>query len=229
LWLLRFEAAVVYGASGLSKLLDHDWFDGTVTWDRVMRQRADLDGLPSPVLSLLTDRSFHGVAAKVIIATELFIALGLWPRRTRYAAVWVAVCFHVAIDVTSSVEVFSYLAVAMLLVWAVPSTRDRTLTLDLDREAHRGLARSVRALDWLARFRVVARPGNALTVTDRDGRVRTGRPAVVFVLSRLLLTCWFALPLLLLRHNRARALPATRSDDDASEHETFDTQRIAAR
>ena len=37
LWLLRFEASVVYGASGLSKLLDSDWFGGTVTWHRVVR------------------------------------------------------------------------------------------------------------------------------------------------------------------------------------------------
>jgi Vitamin K-dependent gamma-carboxylase len=32
LWLLRFECAAVYGASGLSKLVDPDWFGGTVTW-----------------------------------------------------------------------------------------------------------------------------------------------------------------------------------------------------
>ena len=36
LWLLRFECAVVYGASGLSKLLDPDWFGGTVPWQRVV-------------------------------------------------------------------------------------------------------------------------------------------------------------------------------------------------
>ena len=39
LWLLRFECAVVYGASGLSKLVDPDWFGGTVTWQRVVRAR----------------------------------------------------------------------------------------------------------------------------------------------------------------------------------------------
>ena len=41
-------------------------------------------------MSLLTDRDFHTGAAKAIVLTELFIALGLWSRRTRYAAVWVA-------------------------------------------------------------------------------------------------------------------------------------------
>ena len=34
LWLLRFESSAIYGASGLSKLLDPDWFGGTVTWQR---------------------------------------------------------------------------------------------------------------------------------------------------------------------------------------------------
>ena len=101
LWLLRFECAAIYGASGLSKLLDPDWFGGTVTWQRVVRARDELEASPLPEwgLSVLTDRSFHTGAAKVIVLTELFIAVGLWWRGTRYAAVWVAVAFHVAIEI----------------------------------------------------------------------------------------------------------------------------------
>jgi hypothetical protein len=34
-------------------------------------------------VSLLTDRGFHTGAAKFIVLTELFIAAGLWWRRTR--------------------------------------------------------------------------------------------------------------------------------------------------
>jgi hypothetical protein len=159
LWLLRFEASVLYGASGLSKLLDADWFGGTVTWHRVTQHRSDLLASPLPgwAVDLLLDRGFHTVAAKVIVLTELAIATGLWSRRTRYAAVWLAVCFHVAIQLTASVEVFSYLAIAALVIWAVPSPRDRTLALDPARPAHRRLARTVRSLDWLARFRIVER------------------------------------------------------------------------
>ena len=93
LWLLRFECAAIYGASGLSKLVDPDWFGGTVTWQRVVRAREDLEAWPLPdwAISVLTDSGFHVGAAKVIVLTELFIALGLWWRGTRYAAVWVAV------------------------------------------------------------------------------------------------------------------------------------------
>jgi uncharacterized membrane protein YphA (DoxX/SURF4 family) len=210
LWLLRFEAGVLYGASGLSKLLDPDWFGGTVTWHRVTQHRADMLASPLPgwAIDLLLDRSFHTVAAKVIVLTELSIAAGLWSRRTRYAAVWLAVCFHVAIQLTASVEVFSYLAIAALVIWAVPSTADRVLALDRSVPSNRRLARTVGALDWLARFRVVDRPGPDVELVDRDGTTSTGRSAVAHVYSRLPLTAWPALPLLLLPSVRGTRRPA---------------------
>jgi vitamin K-dependent gamma-carboxylase-like protein len=199
LWLLRFECAAIYGASGLSKLLDPDWFGGTVTWQRVMRARDELGALPDWTVSVLTERSFHTGAAKVIVLTELFIAIGLWWRGTRYAAVWVAVAFHAAIEFSASVQIFSFLAIAVLVIWAVPSTRDRVLRIDPTAAGQRRLGAVVRRLDWLARFRVEpAPPGSRLEVADRDGRAIRGAPAVALALSRLPLTAWFALPALLL-------------------------------
>jgi hypothetical protein len=196
LWLLRFECAAVYGASGLSKLVDPDWFGGTVTWQRVVRARDELGALPDWAVSALTDRAFHTGAAKFIVLTELFIALGLWWRGTRYLAVWVAVVFHLSIEASASVQVFSFLAIAVLVIWAVPSTRDRVLRID---PSHRQLGALVRRLDWLGRFRVEpAPPGSAFELVDRDGTAIRGGPAVALALSRLPLTAWFALPALLL-------------------------------
>jgi hypothetical protein len=202
LWLLRFEAATVYGASGLSKLVDPDWFGGEVTWHRVerTRQRIEASALPDWVIPVLADRSFHTVAAKVIVATELFIAFGLWFRQTRYSAVWVAVCFHVAIELSARVEVFSYLAIAALVIWSVPSARDRVLVVDRSSANQRLLATTVRSLDWLARFRIEdGPPASSPRVIDRDGAARDGAAAVCFALSRLPVTAWFALPTLLVR------------------------------
>lgn len=212
LWLLRFEAATVYGASGLSKLLDRDWFGGTVTWHRVslVRHRLDASPLPAWAVTALTERSFHTVAAKVIVATELFIAIGLFWPVVRLAAVWVAVCFHVTIHVSASVQVFSYLAVAALVIWAVPSTRDRLILIDITDSRQRRFAGGVRALDWLARFRIAeGPPGSALQVTDRDGAVYIGRPAIVLALSRLPSTAWFALPTLLMPTVRPSQEPSS--------------------
>ena len=172
LWLLRFECSIVYGASGVSKLLDPDWFGGTVPWMRVVQAR---DELPGWAVSLLTNRDLYTGAAKVVVLTELFIACGLWSRRTRYAAVWVAVIFHVSIQLSANVQIFS--------------VRDRVVFVD---EQWRGY---VRALDWLARFRV--EPGG-FAVTDRDGTALRGTPARVLLLSRVPVTAWFALPALLL-------------------------------
>jgi uncharacterized membrane protein YphA (DoxX/SURF4 family) len=201
LWLLRFECSAIYGASGLGKLLDPDWFGGTVTWQRVSRARGDLQAwhLPDWAISGLTDRGFHSGAAKFVVLTELFIAAGLWSRRTRYVAVWVAVIFHLTIEASASVQVFSLLGIAVLLVWAVPSTRDRVLRIDLSDERHRRWAAVVRSLDWLARFRIEDAPaGSPPEVVDRDGTRLRGGPAIAFTLSRLPLTAWFALPTLLL-------------------------------
>ena len=197
LWLLRFECAAVYGASGTSKLLDPDWFGGTVTWQRVSSARAQLEAWPLPdwAVSLLTDRSFHTGAAKFVVLTELFIAAGLWSRRTRYAAVWVAVVFHLTIELSAAVQIFSFLGIAVLVIWAVPSTRDRVLRIDPAARRQRRLAALVRALDWLARFRIEPAPAGArLEVADRDGAAVRGAPAVALALSRLPLTAWFALP-----------------------------------
>jgi hypothetical protein len=199
LWLLRIEAATVYVTSGTSKLLDHDWWSGAVTWERVVRVQHRLvtdTPLPHWAIDVLTDRDFHTVAAKLIIATELFIALGVWSRRTRYAAVWVAVVFHVAIEVSASVQVFSYLAIAALVIWAVPSTCDRVLHVDPTSPVHRRLVRVVASLDWLARFRVEGDrpPGAPIAVADRDGATLEGGRAIALLFSRLPATAWFALP-----------------------------------
>ncbi len=232
LWLLRFEAAVVYGASGLSKLVDPDWLGGTVTWHRIVQVRDRLDASPLPgwAVSLLADRSFHTFAAKLIVITELFIAIGLWWRATRYAAVWLAVCFHVAIEVSASVQVFSYLAIAALVIWAVPSTRDRVVAIDPANPRHRRLAPMIGALDWLARFRVVdGPPGAPFTLTDRNGAVATGPPAVARVLSRLPLTAWFALPTLALPAIRpARRSPTPDQSGTAPEGEAAERSGLAA-
>lgn len=214
LWLLRFEAATVYGASGCSKLFDPDWFGGTVTWHRLVlvRSRMEASLLPSWAIDVLTNRSFHTVAAKVVIATELFIAVGLWSRRTRYVAIWLAICFHVAIQLSADVEVFSFLALAVLVIWSVPSTRDRTLLVDPASPRQRRLGRAVLMLDWLARFTVQqSSTGTPIRVADRDGRMRAGGRAEVFVLSRLPLTAWIALPVLLATDRRGMRAPGRRS------------------
>jgi hypothetical protein len=83
--------------------------------------------------------------------------------------------------------------------------------IDPENRRHRRLVPVIGALDWLARFRVVdGARGAPVTLTDRDGTVSAGAPAVARVLSRLPPTAWFALPTLLLpaaRRARRHQIP----------------------
>ncbi len=189
LTVLRLEVATVYAASGVSKLLDTDWWGGTVTRLRVERYRGRLSdvGLPDSIIDLLADPAFQAVAAKLIVLTELLIAVGLLVRRTRRSAIWVAVGFHGAIQFTAAVQVFSIAALAALVIWSERPARDRTVH---GSGAWLGL---IRALDWTGRFGREPASG-PLRVTD-DGRTLEGRLAALEVLGLLPLTFWFAAPL----------------------------------
>ena len=180
-WLLRGQVALVYLASGVGKLVDPDWSGGLVVWDRMVRNQDVLDPTPLPswAIDLLTSRWLYFVVGPAIVATELFIGVALWFARTRLAAIWIAILFHVAIEVSAHVQVFSYASIAALAIWVTPSTRDRVLLLG---DPTRSTARRtvVRAADWFARFRVEPAPPGALTtVVDRDGVESTAGPRPV--------------------------------------------------
>ena len=132
---LRAQVCLVYLASGFSKLVDPDWFGGLVLWDRVVRYQYVLEPTPLPAwaVDLLTERWLYYIVGPAAVFTELFVGVGLWFGRTRLAAVWVAIVFHLLIEVSASVEVFSYVAIAALAIWVTPSTRDRIVRVGGDR------------------------------------------------------------------------------------------------
>jgi uncharacterized membrane protein YphA (DoxX/SURF4 family) len=199
LWLLRGQVALVYLASGVGKLVDPDWSGGLVLWDRMVRHQHVLDPTPLPswAIDLLTSRWVYFVVGPATVATELFIAVGLWFARTRLAAIWIAVLFHVAIEVSAHVQVFSYAAIAALAIWVTPSTRDRVVLVGGDVITARAVRSLVQAGDWFARFRVEPAPPGALTsVVDRDGVEYHGWAATRLVLSRIPITFPFVAPLL---------------------------------
>lgn len=208
LWLLRAQVCLVYLASGISKLVDPDWFGGLVLWDRVVRFQHVLDPTPLPgwAVDALTSRWLYYGVGPAAVLTELFIGIGLWFHSSRLAAIWVAIMFHVLIEVSASVEVFSFVAIAALAIWVTPSTRDRTLRVGGDDGTSRGLIALVRAGDWFGRFRIErAGPDEpVLTFVDRDGTVSTGAHGAGVVLSRLPLTFPLAAPLLAWSNSRSR-------------------------
>ncbi len=184
-------------------------------WDRVVRYRHVLEPTPLPdwAVDLLTERWFHYLLGPAAVATELFIGFGLWFARTRLAAVWVAIVFHVMIEISASVEVFSLAALAALSIWVTPASRERLVRVGGSGRVSAALPRWLRAGDWYGRFRV-ERGGPddpILAVVDRDGTVATGSAATTLVLSRIPITFPVVGPYRALR----RALGRSRQGDQA--------------
>jgi hypothetical protein len=183
------QLCIVYLSSGGSKLLDPDWRAGLVIGDRFARygHQALERGVPQAVVDFLSRADVTSALSKIAIATELSLVVALWLRRTRVLALWWAVMFHLTIEVTSKVEIFTWLSLAILCLFATPDRKSRKLFYDPTRARGRMLAKTVAALDWLARFDVrpwepdALKKGHSLVVVGRDGSRATGLRAVAMV------------------------------------------------
>jgi hypothetical protein len=180
--LAQAQLCLVYLASGGSKLLDADWRAGLVIGDRLARygHQAIDRGVPRAAIDALSQPWATSAIAKGAIATELFLVFGLWSRRTRIFALWWGVLFHLAIEVTSKVETFTWLTLAIYALFATPDVHARKLYFDPSRAKGVVLARLVGAFDWLARFEIKAwepddiKKGHSIVVVRRDGSRATG-------------------------------------------------------
>jgi Vitamin K-dependent gamma-carboxylase len=181
--LFQIQVSLVYLGSTAGKLLDADWRGGQVLLRRFAEAPAIWAGhgfpLPPWVIVFLSSAWFASVAAKAAIASESFIALGVWLPRTRRLALWLGVLFHVSIELTARVELFSWLMVASYLAFVVPEVQERRFEFVRGNARAESLARLVALLDWCARFErtpllPAATDGAAFYVTNREGRRASG-------------------------------------------------------
>jgi hypothetical protein len=187
--LAQLEVSLIYVASGGSKLLDPDWRSGKVVLERLLMsaQQAADGGVPHRIFEWLCDPGVAGALAKLAIMTELLLSVALWMDRTRVFALWWGVWFHLTIEATSRVESFTWLTLAVYILFATPDVRARKIVYDASRAHGRFLARTVAWLDWLARFDVKPWPpddlrhGHAIVVVRRDGTHATGLHALSVV------------------------------------------------
>jgi hypothetical protein len=187
--LAQVQLSIVYLTSGGSKLLDPDWRGGLVIGDRFARYgyQALQHGVPRGVVDLLSQPASTSALSKLAIATELFLAVALWSKRTRVFALWWGTCFHLTIELTSQVETFTWLTLAMFALFATPDVGARKLFFDPSRPKGVVLAGLVASLDWLGRFDVRGwepdrlKTGHVIVVVRRDGSRATGIRAVAMV------------------------------------------------
>jgi hypothetical protein len=209
LWAVRLaqiQLSLIYVASAGSKLFDPDWRGGLVLLERLRmygHQAADV-GVPQPLLDWMTQADVTSALAKLAIATELLLAIGLGSRRGRIIALWWGLWFHLTIEATSRVEGFTWLTLAVYVTFVTPDVRARRLFFDGSRAKGRWAARLVALLDWLARFDIKpwapdpVRRGHVVVIVRRDGTRATGVRALAMVArcTPLLFPLWAPLALL---------------------------------
>lgn len=204
--LAQVQVSIIYLASGGSKLFDDDWRNGLVIGDRFARYGSEAlaRGVPTSIVEIFSRPASTSALAKLAIATELFLAMGLWMRRTRVFALWWGVMFHLTIEVTSKVEIFTWLTLTTYALFATPDSHARKFFFDPSRAKGVFYARLVGALDWLARFDVKPwepdrlREGHSIVIVRRDGSRATGIRALAMVARcvPLLFPLWAPLALL---------------------------------
>jgi hypothetical protein len=119
--LLQLQLSIIYIASGGSKLLDADWRSGRVHAQRQTRTTpAAVDaGVPRRLMAFLASPLGGSILAKGAILTELGVAVALWHPRTRRVAALIGIAFHVTIDFTAGVDIFSWVSIAILSLFLV--------------------------------------------------------------------------------------------------------------
>ena len=223
IWLARVQVSLIYLASSGSKLLDPDWRCGVVLADRITRHTAEAigRGVPSAVLSLLSSPRGSSLLALITIGTELAIAVLLWNRRWRKRAIYLGLGFHLMIEITSRVELFSWVMLAAYGFFVTPDVEARTIHYE-NRGVARALASLLRVVDWFGRFQLVpfepdaiTPKGQALVLTDRDERRYVGKQLLARTASSIpvLFPLW---PMFALWARVARSRDAARPTANAS-------------
>jgi hypothetical protein len=176
--LIGLTVSAVYLSSAGGKLLDSDWRGGQTLLVRFARSLEHLTerygALPDTLVALWTSPAFASVAAKSAISLELALAVTLWLPKLRPLALYAGALFHLNIELTARVELFSYVMGAAYVAFVTPEVRERIVELDPSTGTGQLVGRGLPWVDWLARFRVEGCPGAAFRVRDRGGAWREG-------------------------------------------------------
>lgn len=215
--LFQVQVSLVYLGSAAGKLLDADWRGGQVLLLRFARAPEiwAQHGLPLPAwaIAIVSSAWFASLAASVAITSEWFISLGIWFSPLRRLALWLGVVFHLSIELSANVELFSWLMVASYLAFVVPEVRERRFEFLPGNVRAERLLRFLTLFDWCARFERQPLPpaaaatsaGPAFYVTNRAGQRASGARGLLYLAEAVPVLFPFWLPMALYVELRGKA------------------------
>jgi hypothetical protein len=126
-WPLRFiqlHISVGYLLTSYLKTRGHTWIDGTALWYAL--NLSDLVRFKIP--SLITAPPVGAVLTWLSLASEAFVGIGVWFRRTRTMALLVGLGLHLGIALTLEIGFFSLVMITSYLAFVPGSSFERFLT-----------------------------------------------------------------------------------------------------
>jgi len=180
--LLYWQLSLIYLGASLDKILLEDWATGRFMDNFLANARVN------PVYLALSEVLPASWLAKSFswgsIATELAIGLGFLFRRTRAAAVWLAVLFHFSLYVLLEGDTFGHFLEDLLLAFGVVVAWPRGPVWLAPRRVSADTARRiVRIFDW-DRIFVVASPDGEPPPGVADGPIPLDRLGWGYLLRR---------------------------------------------
>lgn len=213
---MQVQVSLLYLSSGGGKLLDPDWRGGQTMLLRFQQgleeaARAGMT-LPEPLVHFLGTPALASLGSKAAISLELSLAFALWVPTTRAPALWAGAIFHLLIQASARVELFSWLMGVAYIAFVTPELHERTLRVDSGTKRGRAARTLVRVFDWFARFRIEELPASetaqgSVAVVGRDGESARGWavPAALARALPVIFLSWPVCALLALRQARDRS------------------------
>ncbi len=197
--LVQWQVAIVYVGSVLVKAT-HPMWSGTgavIRWLATVRVPETGHGVVGPLVRPLLAHPTVSVALDVaVMGAEVIVPLMLFAPRLRRAGIAAGVMLHGFMQMWLSPQLFTFLMLWGYYAFVPAGDRAYRVTYAPASPFDAWLARWYPRLDWLARTEWT--PGDALTLTDRDGAVRTGVAALrwLSVLTPATLLAFAALSLM---------------------------------
>lgn len=148
-WALRLvqvQVTVMYLSTALAKVVGGAWLAGTAMWS--VWHLEELQRMPT-VAAWMAAPGIVRAASVGTLVLEVAIGVLVWSRRARPWVLFLGVVFHLAIDATMMVGVFSWAVLVAYLTFLPPDVGDRVVSTF--REAFQ--ARAGSAWPLLSRWR----------------------------------------------------------------------------
>jgi uncharacterized membrane protein YphA (DoxX/SURF4 family) len=183
--LIQAQVSIMYFASAGSKALDPEWRGGMMMSQMVrpFARWLEQHSVPHAWAQWMQTPLGGSVIAKGAITTELAVAIALWSPSWRRIALWVGLLFHLQISLMTSVRLFTFMQLAMYLLFITPDVHARKVRFDPKKHAR--LANVIDGLDWVKRFGLEKVEGSPFVVLARDGRELRGLAAAAEVFGAL--------------------------------------------